>query len=95
MTTIENLSQPRSYRSPAELLRDLWAILRRGRRLPELMRGRSLNAAFRERLMLAVTQVNKCRYCAYAHTRMALAEGVPAEEIEALGRGSFEGVPRI
>jgi AhpD family alkylhydroperoxidase len=86
-------SQRRTYRSPTELFRDLWAILRRSPQVSHMMRGRSLDAAFRERLMLAVTQVNNCRYCAYAHTRMALSEGVSAEEIEALGRGSYEGAP--
>ena len=44
--------------------------------------------------MLTVTQVNRCHYCAYAHARMALAEGLSHEEIESLGRGSFEGVPQ-
>jgi AhpD family alkylhydroperoxidase len=86
-------SQRRSYRSPNELFRDLWAILRRAPQLSNMIRGHSLDAAFRERLMLTVTQVNNCRYCAYAHTRMALAEGVSTEEIEALGRGALEGVP--
>ena len=37
--------------------------------------------AFRERLMLAVTAVNRCRYCSFAHTRMALAAGVSNAEI--------------
>lgn len=59
------------------------------------MRGRSLAPAFRERLMLTVTQVNGCRYCAYAHARMALAEGLSDEEIQSLGRGSFEGAPPV
>ncbi len=86
-------SQRRVYHSPGELLGDLWAVLRQSPRLTALMRGRSLDPAFRERLMLTVTQVNSCRYCAYAHTRMALAEGVSNEEIEALGRASFDGAP--
>lgn len=40
-----------------------------------------LSPAFRERLMLAVTAVNRCRYCSFAHTRMALAAGVSNAEI--------------
>jgi len=43
--------------------------------------------------MLAVTQVNGCRYCAYAHARMALAAGVTKADVEALVRGSLEGCP--
>ena len=34
--------------------------------------------------MMAVTQVNGCRYCAYFHTKLALREGVPPDEIERL-----------
>jgi AhpD family alkylhydroperoxidase len=86
-------SQRRSYRSPGELVRDLWAVLRQAQQIPPLMRGRSLAPAFRERLMLTVTQVNGCRYCAYAHARMALTEGLSHEEIESLGRGAFEEAP--
>ena len=40
-----------------------------------------LSPTFRERLMLAVTAVNRCRYCSFAHTRMALAAGVSNAEI--------------
>ncbi|MFN2213523.1 MAG: carboxymuconolactone decarboxylase family protein [Anaerolineales bacterium] len=59
-----------------------------------LMRGELIDAAFRERLMLAVTAVNKCRYCSYAHTRQALVEGIDKDEIEAMQDGVFEGCPR-
>lgn len=93
MTTAIDPSKRRSYRSPVELLRDLGAILRRAPQIRDMMRGRSLDPAFRERLMLAVTQVNNCRYCAYAHARMALVEGVSPEEIEAIGRGSDAVAP--
>jgi AhpD family alkylhydroperoxidase len=37
--------------------------------------------AFRERLMLAVTAVNCCRYCSFVHTRMALAAGMEIENL--------------
>ena len=43
--------------------------------------------------MLTVTQVNGCRYCAYAHARMALAEGLSRGD-RILGRGSLKGVPQ-
>jgi len=41
-----------------------------------------VSRAFAEKIMLAVTQVNGCRYCAYGHTRVAMKEGVAPEEIE-------------
>jgi AhpD family alkylhydroperoxidase len=57
------------------------------------MRGAAIDAAFRERLMLAVTEVNGCRYCSYAHARAALAAGLTRADVEALARGQMEGAP--
>lgn len=57
------------------------------------MRGEIISPSFRERLMLAVTQVNRCRYCSYAHAREALSKGISQQEIEALGNGMFEASP--
>ena len=57
------------------------------------MQGKVITPAFRERLMLVVTAVHRCRYCSYAHAREALTNGIPQEEIEALGQGMFEGSP--
>jgi len=48
--------------------------------------------AFTEKIMLAVTQVNGCRYCEYGHSRMALEAGIPAEEIRQLMAGEFDGL---
>ncbi|MFP4345397.1 MAG: SDR family NAD(P)-dependent oxidoreductase [Anaerolineales bacterium] len=48
---------------------------------------------FRERLMLTVTQVNGCRYCAHQHAKLALAGGLSREEIDALLCGTFDGCP--
>ncbi|MEK1887653.1 MAG: carboxymuconolactone decarboxylase family protein [Phyllobacterium sp.] len=43
-------------------------------------------AALREKIFLAVTSVNDCRYCKWGHTHWALARGVPLEEVnEILG----------
>ncbi len=43
--------------------------------------------------MLTVTEVNGCRYCEYAHARMALAAGVTRADVEALGVGRLDGCP--
>jgi len=42
---------------------------------------------FRERIMLAVTQVNGCAACSWAHTRMALSQGMSSEEISSFLSG--------
>ena len=83
----------RFYRSPAELAADFRAVTSRRREIRPLMRGKVIDLAFRERLMLAVTQVNGCRYCSYGHARLALTAGISQEEIEALGQGMFAGSP--
>ncbi len=47
-----------------------------------------INQQFQERLMLAVTEVNGCAMCSYAHTKMALEAGLSNEEISSLLVGS-------
>jgi AhpD family alkylhydroperoxidase len=46
-------------------------------------RGR-LDPRLREEVMLAVAEANDCRWCALAHRRWALAEGVTVEELAAV-----------
>ena len=46
-----------------------------------------------ERIMLAVTEVNGCALCSYAHTRMALQMGLPEAEVRGLLAGVADGVP--
>ncbi|GAB4476182.1 MAG: hypothetical protein Kow00124_18020 [Anaerolineae bacterium] len=57
------------------------------------VRGGRVSRPFAERIMLAVTQVNGCRYCHYGHTRAALAVGVPPEDIQALIEGDLGRLP--
>jgi AhpD family alkylhydroperoxidase len=60
--------------------------------LRDARRQRRVSKAFAEKIMLAVTQVNGCRYCSYAHSLMALKAGVSdAEVAQLLAReiGSF------
>jgi AhpD family alkylhydroperoxidase len=57
------------------------------------MRGETLPVDFRERLMLVVTQVNACRYCAYYHAREALAAGLSEAELQQITAGDFESSP--
>ena len=61
--------------------------------LRRAMRGGTLGRAFGERVMLVVSKVNGCRSCSYAHTRFALREGVPADEVHRLADGNLQGQP--
>jgi AhpD family alkylhydroperoxidase len=83
----------RFYRRPSDLLRDAREIWRGRCRVRALRKTGAIDAAFRERLMLAVTEVNGCRYCRYAHARMALTAGVTPSDVEALVAGDPSGSP--
>jgi AhpD family alkylhydroperoxidase len=85
--------QRRTYRNLGELLSDFRIIMSRRKEIRALMQGDIISPSFRERLMLAVTAVNQCRYCSFAHARQALTVGVSEDEIKALGQGLFEGSP--
>lgn len=47
-----------------------------------------IDRKFSERLMLAVTEVNGCEACSWAHARIALSEGFSEEEIQCFLSGS-------
>lgn len=72
----------RRYHDLRHFLRDLARVLRRGGLALRLARG--LDAGFRERLMLVVTGVNRCRHCAYGHGIVARQVGLTASEISEL-----------
>jgi AhpD family alkylhydroperoxidase len=85
--------QRRYYRRPSELARDLRALLNERSGIKTLRKGTLIDRAFQDRLMLTVTEVNGCRYCAYAHARMALAAGVTRADVDALAGGDLDGSP--
>lgn len=81
----------RLYGSFGEFGADIRLVISNRRNIRGLMRG--LDPAFRERLFLAVTQVNGCRYCSYFHAQQALLQGITKEEIRAIGTGLFDQCP--
>jgi len=52
-----------------------------------------VSEAFKERIMLAVTQVNGCRMCSYFHSKEALKKGMSAQQIQSLLAGDIKNVP--
>jgi AhpD family alkylhydroperoxidase len=52
-----------------------------------------VSRALSEKIMLAATQVNGCRYCSYAHARMALQAGISEAELRDLLAGEFGQLP--
>jgi AhpD family alkylhydroperoxidase len=71
----------RRYRSLPHVWRDIRYIVVNHAALRVAMDGDCISPAFRERIMLAVTQVNGCSYCSYAHSRLALRAGVSPQEL--------------
>lgn len=66
------------------------------RTIPHMIRSQRkgiVSKAFNERIMLAVTEVNGCKYCSYYHTRLAIKEGITKDEIRAMRRGETQGIP--
>jgi AhpD family alkylhydroperoxidase len=88
-----NTFKRRLYPRAGDFALDLRATLAHPRQMRAVMRGDSLDPAFRERLMLAVTAVNGCRYCSYYHARQALVVGISPEEADALAAGVMAGCP--
>jgi AhpD family alkylhydroperoxidase len=72
------------FHTPRTFLRDLRDIVAHMPEFKDTVRGGRVSRALAEKIMMAVTQVNGCRYCAYFHTRMALREGIPPDELEKL-----------
>jgi AhpD family alkylhydroperoxidase len=52
-----------------------------------------MNKKFKERIMLAVTEVNGCAMCSFVHTKLALQSGMSRENIQALLGGDTSMVP--
>ncbi|MDD4140791.1 MAG: carboxymuconolactone decarboxylase family protein [Eubacteriales bacterium] len=77
-------------------LGEIYVILVDGMRtMPHLARARRRHVLLPqtiERVMLAVTEVNGCAVCSYAHAKMALETGMSHEEIREMLAGDLSGV---
>lgn len=74
----------RYYQSPMQLARDLGRVIAAfGPAIGLSLKG-GISAGFRERLMLVVTGVNRCRHCAYGHGILAARVGLSKDEIAGL-----------
>ena len=82
----------RLYKNFGDFITDMRTVMSQRENIRGMMRG--LDPAFRERLFLAVTQVNGCRYCSYYHAKQALLNGVSEEEIRNLGDGLLDCCPQ-
>ncbi len=79
----------RTYHKSSDFFRDIRFILANRPLLKEALRADLVSYAFRERLMLVVTEVNGCRYCSYFHASEALKAGITPHELQAYLDGAI------
>ena len=81
--------QRRYYRKWMSFWKDIKYLFSRQDEIREAMRSELVTSAFRERLMLAVTEVNQCRYCRTFHVGQAKEAGISSEEITEFLKGTI------
>lgn len=79
--------------NPKTFFRFLSDMLAHLNDLRQVRKGGRVSEAFSERIMLAVTQVNGCRYCSYYHSQLALKAGLSGEDVSQLLSGEFADAP--
>jgi len=77
--------------TPIEFYRHLPVSIRAMPVMARSLRKGMISKAFNEKIMLAVTQVNGCRYCSWFHTRVAMKEGISKTEVNTLLGGGVDG----
>lgn len=84
----------RYYSGVKPFWQDFVYLLSHRDRIRTSMRSDALPPDFRERLMLAVTEVNQCRYCRTFHVGQARQAGISQEEITQYLKGTIpEEIP--
>ena len=68
---------------------DFQYLISRRNRIKNAMRSDVVDPAFRERLMLTVTEVNRCRYCRAFHVQQAYQVGLSDSEVLTFIQGNL------
>lgn len=79
--------------SHGEFYRSIVLALRSIKYIRLNRKNKLVSSRFQERIMLAVTEVNGCEACSYAHTKFALEEGMSTQEIDAILNGDTGNIP--
>jgi AhpD family alkylhydroperoxidase len=79
----------RYYSSWKAFWKDLAYAFSHRDQIRRAMRSPSVDPVFRERLMLAVTEVNQCRYCRAFHIGQAKEAGISLDEINIYLQGTI------
>ncbi len=78
---------------PCAFYRLLTDMLINIRDMREAGKARRVSREFSERIMMAVTDVNGCRYCSYFHAKEALKAGLSEEETREYLLGDLNSAP--
>jgi len=81
------------FYDPRSLLHGFRNIVEHFPEFRSAVRSGRISKAFAEKIMLAVSAVNGCRYCSYGHARTALTSGVSPQEVDRLLSGEVGHVP--
>lgn len=94
---MKNIKSEREFGRKLYSVSESYWIFYNGLRTMKYMRkakkNKELSSKFIERIMLAVTEVNDCWICSYAHTKRALESGMSNKEIQKILAGVTEDVP--
>ncbi len=89
-----NKFRKRYYSSWGAFWQDFLYLLSHRTQIKGALREGSISQAFRERLMMAVTEVNDCRYCRTFHVQQAYQVGLSDQEVQTYLSGIIpEDVP--
>jgi AhpD family alkylhydroperoxidase len=84
----------RRFQNLKEVIDEFRFLFQVRNKILALKNSKVISPELRERLMLVVTEVNQCRYCSYAHTKMALRVGLTPGEINYILDHDVEGSPK-
>jgi len=87
------IDKGRKLYSISEAYRFFYDAMRTVRYMSRSRKSNELSLEFMERIILAVTQVNSCAICSYAHTKMALEAGLSRDEIQNMLAGVLDDTP--
>jgi len=77
------------YSSLKSVWLDIRILISSRDRIKKAMRSDIVDPAFRERLMLTVTEVNQCRYCRAFHVQQASQVGLSDSEVLSFVQGNL------
>ncbi|MCK5848150.1 MAG: carboxymuconolactone decarboxylase family protein [Caldisericia bacterium] len=87
------MTKKRTFKNFRQFFKETIFMIKNTKQLRSAMKNRSIPPAFRERLMMAVTSVNNCRFCSYHHSKLALKEGINSEEAAKILEGCVDNCP--